>query len=459
MLRPKVTIKLLNPEYQHITDAEDINNIYKYNILPVDFESTENREGVTCSFSTIHNRYDLQVGSKIYITAEYLGNSKSKSIYPVMVVTDVSISSDYVMSVTAIDEFSYYSQTLDLIPVSPTTEQSTFIQNKLGVSLDGKMAYKDNLSISELLIYINSILQPYFYNDTQNIFKYCINNEQIRTNKIQPVIPQLNSKVFDLIKVLKENYFIDIYSTTNKSSTATKILFSFITVEALLTIPITNYNSITYITDFGNIKDIDYKYIDNINIVSDSLVYSNPLTRRSCSVGVFNDKVPKGEPAKKQTFYAYYDNKGIAQVTDDKSKLPLVQERQYEKVITEAGDIEYKVVTGDINNYASPIQLYNTVTVNNANIITEDKRKEYTKNLLVTAEYFGYNGSFETFQTGLNVTSFISLKFNNKMRGGKSSSRVSGAYRVKEIVRTFSSDGLFNSITLYNQLYKNEDPK
>lgn len=243
---------------------------------------------------------------------------------------------------------------------------------------------------------------------------------------------KFNNKINDLTKILSENYFTDLYATSYIS----RYKFSFdsnfvpvITVETVIGLD-------AYCTLHSCIC------VDNINIIEDSLVKSNPLITPTCSVGVFKNKKTATKPESEEVWYAWYANDGRPKVSKDPAQLPTTQD-----VIIEFGG----------NSYGGPIQLYNTVTVGNAEMITEDKRKEYTTNMLISSEYFGYKGSLKTFNYGINVTNAVKLQFNNTMRNNQSRHTKDSIfdvynkdripYMIDKITRIYDSNGLFMEIS------------
>lgn len=442
MLRPKVTVLIINPEYSKYSDVPIdpstnkpiMLDLYSKQLYCNSLELEENKFGITGTLTTIRNRNDIKIGNKINIKLEYQTIKESVTFITEMVVIDTQLDSNYQLTIKFMDAFQYYCQITDFIPLRPTDEQKVFLNTKYGLSFsdnDVSTAKKDNVLIDELLNYIKSLIadKMFYYNDGDDIYQKIVDLSEAY---ISPMSIKFNNKIYDIIKILSENYFTDLYSTSHIS----KYKFSFddnfapvITVETVLGLDL-----------FCTLHYADC--VDNVNIIEDSLIKSNPLITPTCSVGVFKNKKTKDKPESEETYYAWYANDGRPTVTKDPSQLPTTKD-----IIIESGG----------NAYGGPIQLYNTVTVGNAEMITEDKRKEYTVNMLISSEYFGFKGSFKTFNYGINVTNAVRLQFNNFMRNNskriekdsifdvQKNDRI--PYQIDKIVRTFNENGLFMEIS------------
>lgn len=441
MLRPKVTILVLNPKYQHYsqvpvnstTGKPDVKDLYSKQLHCSSLQLEENKQGITGTITTIRNRNDIKIGNKINIKLEYQTIKESVTYITEMVVIDAQLDSKYQLTIKFMDSFQYYCQITDFIPLRPTDDQKTFLNTKYGLSFsdnDTSTAKKDNVLIDELLTYIKSLVadKMFYYSEGDDIYQKFIDMSEAY---ISPMSIKFNNKISDLTKILSENYFTDLYSTSHVS----KFKFNF---EDNF-VPVIIVETVIGLDAFCTLHTATC--VDNINIIEDSLIKSNPLITPTCSVGVFKNKKTKDKPEVEETYYAWYANDGRPTVSKDPSLLPTTKD-----IIIEFGG----------NSYGGPIQLYNTVTVGNAEMITEDKRKEYTINMLISSEYFGYKGSFKTFNYGINVTNAVKLQFNNTMRN--QSNRITKdsifdvqnndriPYMIDKITREYDSNGLFMEI-------------
>jgi hypothetical protein len=450
MLRPKVTVLIINDKYSkfsHVpvnpkTGKPNITDIYKDEIHPSSVEIEENKQGITGSITSVRARNNIKIGDKINIKLEYLGIKESVTFISGMVVIDTQLDSKYQLTFKFMDEFQYYCQITDFIPLSPTDEQKVFLNSKYGISFsdsDISTALKDNVLVEELLEYIKGLIEDkmYYHIKGDDIYQQIIDMSEAY---ISPMSIKFNNKISDLIKILSDNYFTHVFSTSYIS----KFPFDFdINFQPTIII-----ETILGLENFCTTHTCTC--VDNINIIEDNLIRINPLITPTCSVGIFKNKKTKDKPEEVEEWYAYWQTDGRPTVTKDKQSLPTTK------------DI---VVDVDGNKYGGPIQLYNTVTVGNAEIITEDKRKEYTLNMLLSSEFFGYRGILKTFQQGINVTNAVKLEFRNKMRNSadrwkkkekifKIEDKDRIPYSIGRITREYDSNGLFMTIEPSNLISK-----
>ena len=454
MLRPKVTILILNPEYSKYSDVPVdpstgkpiLVNLYSKQIYCSSLDITETKSGITGSFTTIRNKSDIKNGNKLNIKLEYKGVKESVTFVSGLVVVDVQVDSKYECIVKFMDEFQYYTQITDFVPFSPSDEQKKFLNTNYGFSFsdnDVSTAYKNNVKVNDLLAYIKSLIEDkmYYHQKGDDIYQQIVDMSE---SLLAPMSLKFNNKISDVVKILNDNYFIDLYSTSYVSKY--KYDFDSIFVPQIIVETIAGLDA--YCTLHSA------TLVDNINIIEDNLIKSNPLITPTCSVGIFKNKKTKDKPEIVEEYYAWFQNDGRATCTNDKNLLPTTKD-----LILDYGG----------NSYGGPIQLYNTVTIGNAESITTEKRKEYTINMLLSSEYFGYKGDLKTFNYGINITNAVLLQFNNFMRNN--SKRVENddifkvqkndriPYMIEKITREFSTNGLFMTIEPRGLISKCENLK
>lgn len=432
MLRPSLNIYV-------ITNGTEI----KYKVRVSDFSSTENRDGIKCTFNTKMDRYIIKKGDVLAIFATYTNVKDSYIFYPIMIVTNVNISSDLTYTVECQDEYSYLINTTEFIPVMETSNVNynvykDFLQKNFNIAFGDKdfkpATEKPKVTIYQMLAWIERLLLKKMYltkkqtdkdgkevkYNANGIFKFVGDATFSDIGKWD--IPS-GYKIIDILNVIKENYFINTYQSPTKT----------------LTVNGSTQNKNPYINIFvegpGSIDQDNtdvIKLIDNINIINDSLNYQDVSGRKVAVKGIFKYKDSKNKEIK-DILYAYFDDKGNVQYT--KAEI--------------------------FNTYS-----VDKLEIGNASSITEEKRKEYLANKLKTQNYFGYDGTIDTFHYRLNLNSKIDIKFNNSLRRddykdeSSLQKRVDGLFGVKEIVRTFNSDGLFMSITPRQQIsFKNNEYK
>ena len=451
MLRPNVIIAVLNNKYKYssdsfrasqlaistsdevITNNDDeviTNTTFRYIIKPVSFSSVESRSGINVTFETKSDRYFLNNGDRIFIECNYLSHYREsdadryiKSIIPtlpIMIVTDVTITSNFTLKVSCIDEFSYICQTTNVIPIDieNNPDQLKFVQDNFRKKLtdDKKSVVVDanpSLSLDQMLGYLQSVINPKrwfsksrFADSTTfksgDPFKY-IGNPSVPD--IGKWAPDNNTKIKTIIDQLSNVYYINIFQTTYCLP---------ISVEVPGVIPV---------------RGRHIKLIDDFNIISDDLKYINPIEKKKVVKYTFSEKkkVDGKDTISTDVWYGYYDSEGKIVVTNSENP-------------------------GLLSGY-----FMDEFKIGGAQIFTAKQRKLKTREGLISNNFFGLCGTLNTFNYEININDVINIEYNNILRAEKYDDsslkgRQSGFFGIKSIKRTFDSNGLFMTIEPRQQL-------
>lgn len=429
---------------RYIVDPEFLN--VKYIIKPSSVSIDETREGISLTFKTKTNKKILKVGDKIQATIQYKTIEHSFQRFPVMVVSDTQIDDEGTFEVLAIDEFSFYSRIITFLPNIETSEaetkylRETFNLNKIGqetITDEELSKLKNDINLYDLLGYLQLRLYKLMhYADInisdeslikfQNNLLFSVPSDVIKsTTTVGKWFIGAGVPIIEVLKILKDNYNIQLYQQPKSyyNNTPSNKYYT-------VTVSILGISSNLDITKIDN----PLKIVDNINIIDDNLKLRNPLDVRQLWISEYTDNLKDGKKSV-ETWFGYFNDNN--EVVVEVNKRP----------------ISINFIQANVNK------------VGNAQLLTQETRRNSMISRVNSADYFGYEGNINTFQYAINLDDAIELTFNNiddksNLRQHTpfensdilSNYRENGTFAIDSITRLYDEKGLFININLRQKL-------
>lgn len=442
MLRPKVIIQKL---------YKDSNKSIR--IKPSNFSSSETRKGISAKIETFDRRYDVNVGDYLSINVYYENIDESLTYFPIMRVISVNINSENIMTIDAIDEFSYICKYTSFIPVAPTSNQQKFLKEFLGVvySNDKENAKISDITIGQMIGYIQSIILPLSFNYSSKVSdSISYRNDVLFTwpsLKDDKLSAQSNIgkwQIKDCVSIsavidkLRSNYCYDIFAFTSSLNFNIKDKPEDMTASTYTGYALTDVSYVLIVGLDAAAADINvnknFTIVDNVNMINNDLIYIDVISEGKACVGIFTKKADKEKKTKESTSYywAYFDKNGKINVS-----------------ITDSLKINDKL--------KDRIKFFDTFELNDAGTFTEDQLKSLVSNKLLSNSYTGFTGSLTCFNENFNIYDRVSLYFYNNSADEINSSAYKNneyEYAIQQIDRNYDESGLFMTTTLRQQLMK-----
>ena len=397
MKRPEVFIRVFKANTE--ADLPTTGKIYSYSIQVSDLEISETRDGIECSFTTVGKEYYFETGNVLDIKLGYANMNKTQ--LPPMIITSVNLTYDYKITVTAMDEFQYHSVYTNLIPINPRPDQKEFIDSYL------KSTSTDNtIKLKQMLGYIKSLLvgKMFYWSTNDNSINFN-SNGMFKIDEFVDIDSNIGAwdsqvyvKIKQILDLLKSHFKLQCFMTSSSEN---------ITDEYVHSVYVANVNS-----SINHLSYYNFPFVDNINIISDSLIYNDPSLSKKAVRGVFIYKNKDDKEDTNTTYmYAYYDQNN-----------------------------ELKTVTSLPEGY-----VFDEFKIQDSYSYSDDQKKEWVTNRLKASEYVGYKGSIQSFNYNMNVFDVAKLIFNN-------TDRTNGIFAVLAITRTYSDSGIFIELNVKEKI-------
>ena len=486
-------------------------NKYYPNIKSIDID--ENRQGINGICEIKYNAL-FKIGDKISILLDYDNDDDDlcQSLYPLMVITDIQYDNMKTLKFKFIDEFQYYCQTTNFIPVNLNSNDSVSIAQKdFLISFCGydpiSNSYSTNsgdtnaINMSTLLGYINSLIVPKM-EIYQNIYPNGIKNILFDKNglfnltyledfSIGKWSVQSFVSVSEVLKKINTNYFIDLFMTSSSINIPDSIykeipettyfihepgtigneplfidengipVYDIVTLAGASNEATNNIDKVTVValnSVYLNNSDKIFSFEDYFNIINDNLVYQDVNQNLTKVIrGVFvNSKAKK----------VYTSTPGNTYITDQIQKIYAYFDKNGKAKIT------YN--ESDLLNLRTELQIneskkvnqdntYENWIVNSAQEITKEQREKQVLNKLTKSSYTGFIGGLKTLNFNLNVYDKINIKKylpnNSNITEGFTYKNndlneflLDSYFAITSIKRTYDQSGLFMNINLRQQL-------